>query len=288
MFAIISKELRSFFSSMLGYAIIAFYMIVLGIYFVMINCLQQLGHIEYTLSSISFMFIVLIPILTMKSLADERKNRTDQLLLTAPISVEKVVAGKYIGTLAVYLIAMVITCVYPLILGRYSDEINYKIAYASILGFTLLGAAYIAMGVFISSLTENSVISAVVTFITVLLTYLMASLASALPNDNMTVWLVYAVLVLILCIIFYALVKNFFITGIVAIIGELILAILYVRTPKVYDGALVALAEKLGVLKPYQNIMSGSLNAADILYYISVIAIFIFLTIQSIKKRRWN
>ncbi|MBE5935162.1 MAG: ABC transporter [Lachnospiraceae bacterium] len=287
MLAIISKELRSFFSSMLGYSIIAFYMVVLGIYFVMINCLGQHGHFEATLQSISFMFIVLIPILTMKSLADERRNKTDQLLLTAPISVEKIVGGKYIGTVSVYLIAMAITCVYPLIMGAYGD-VNFKLTYVCILGFTLLGAAYIAMGMFISSLTENSVIAAVVTFITVLLTYLMSALSSSLPNDNMIVWLVYAVLYLVLIIVFYVLVRNLFITGIVAVVGEIVLAVTYVVKPEIYDNALIGLAEKLSILLPFQNMCYGNVSAADILYYISVILIFLFLTIQSIKKRRWN
>ena len=287
MLAIIGKELRSFFSSMLGYAIIAFYMIVLGIYFVVINCLNQQGHFEYALSGISFMFIVLIPILTMKSIADERRNKTDQLLLTSPISVEKVVLGKYMGILSVYLIAMAITCVYPLVLSKYG-ELNLKLTYYAILGFTLMGAAYIAIGMFISSLTENSVISAVVTFIVVLITYLMQSIQPMLTNDNKMCWLVFGALVIVACIVLYALVQNIFIVGIVAIIGEVVLAILYAVKPEIYDNSLMGFAEKLSMIGPYENYLLGIINPSHSLYYLSVMAIFIFLTIQSIKKRRWN
>ena len=287
MLAIINKELRSFFSSMLGYAIIAFYMVVLGIYFVYINCLNQSGQFEYTLSSISFMFIVLIPILTMKSMADERRNKTDQLLITSPISVEKVVFGKYLGVLGVYLIAIVITCGYPLVLSKYGD-LNFGLTYYSILGFALLGAAYIAIGVFISSLTENAVISAVVTFIVVLVTYLMSSLSSTLSNDNRVCWLVFAGLAIAACVVIYILVKNILIVGVVAVIAEAVLATLYFVKPEFYDNSLVGFAEKISMISPYQNYLQGIVNAKDIVYYLSVIAIFLFLTIQSIKKRRWN
>ena len=164
MLAIIGREFRSFFSSMLGYAIIAFYMIVVGIYFYVVNLYMGYSTFETALTQSTFMFIVLIPILTMRSLAEERKNKTDQLLLTSPVSVEKMVIGKYLGILAVYMIAIVITFVYPIILSSFGD-VNMGLTSYSILGFALMGAAYIAIGVFISSLTENPVIAAVVNYI---------------------------------------------------------------------------------------------------------------------------
>lgn len=287
MLSIIGKEFRSFFSSMLGYAIIAFYMLVVGIYFYAFNLFQAYPKFEYSLTSITFVFIVLVPILTMRTLAEERKNKTDQLLLTTPLSVEKIVIGKYLGTLSVYGIAMLITLVYPLILKSFGT-VNLGLTYYAILGFTLLGAAYIAIGLFISSLTENPVIAAVVTFVTVLVTYLMASLGDMLPSGNLQSWIIFAVIYMILCFVLYSLVKSTLIVGIVAVVGEAVLAILYFVHPSIYDNTVAGVAKWLSVSKPFMYFSEGIVNASYIVYYISIIVVFLFLTIQSIKKRRWN
>ena len=287
MLANVQKEFRSFFSSMLGYAIIAFYMIVVGIYFYVANLYLGYSSFETALSQSTFMFIVLIPILTMRSLAEERKNKTDQLLLTSPLSVEKIVVGKYLGILAVYMVAIVISCMYPLILKSFGD-VNMGLTYYSILGFALMGAAYISIGMFISSLTENQVISAVVTFVVVLLTYLMSSLSSLFPSGNLQAWIIFAVIFAILCIVLYTLIKNFMIVGTFAIIGEAILAILYFTNKSIYDNSIAGLAKWASISEPFSYFTQGIVNAGYILYYISIVVVCLFLTIQSIKKRRWN
>lgn len=287
MIAIIGREFRSFFSSMLGYAIIAFYMIVVGIYFYVANFVIGYSTFETALTQSTFMFIVLIPILTMRSLADERKNKTDQLLLTSPLSVEKIVVGKYLGILAVYMIAIAITFVYPMILRSFGD-VNMALTCYSIFGFALMGAAYIAIGVFISSLTENPVISAVVTFVVVLITYLMQSLSDLLPSGNMQAWIIFAVIFLILCIVLYTLVKNFLIVSVVGVIGEAVLAIMFFVDKSIYDNSIANLAKWASISEPYSYFTQGIVNAGYILYYISIVVVCLFLTIQSIKKRRWN
>lgn len=287
MLAIIEKEFRSFFSSMLGYAIIAFYMVVVGIYFYVGNLYLGYSSFETALSQSTFIFIVLVPILTMRSLAEERKNKTDQLLLTSPLSVEKIVIGKYLGVLAVYMVAILISCVYPFILKSFGD-VNMGLTFYSIFGFALMGAAYIAIGVFISSLTENQVISAVVTFVVVLLTYLMSSLSDLFPSDNLQAWIIFAVIFAILCIVLYTLTKNLIIVGIVAIIGEAALAILYFVHKSVYDNTIAGLAKWASISEPYSYFTQGIVNAGYILYYVSIVVVCLFLTIQSIKKRRWN
>lgn len=287
MLAIIEKEFRSFFSSMLGYAIIAFYMIVVGIYFYVANLYLGYSSFETALSQSIFMFIVLIPVLTMRSLAEERKNKTDQLLLTSPLSVEKIVVGKYLGVLAVYMVAILISCVYPFILKSFGD-VNMGLTFYSILGFALMGAAYIAIGVFISSLTENQVISAVVTFVVVLLTYLMSSLSDLFPSGNLQAWIIFAVLFAILCVVLYSLTKNIMITSVVAVIGEAALAILYFVHKSAYDNTIAGLAKWASISEPYSYFTQGIVNAGYILYYVSIVVVCLFLTIQSIKKRRWN
>lgn len=287
MLAIYKKELKSYFTSMVGYIFIAFFLVVIGIYFVVYNLTNGYSNFEYVLSSISFLFVVLIPILTMRLMAEENKQKTDQLLFTSPLSPEKIIMGKYLAVLTVFSMAMVITLIYPLVLTKYGT-VDVKLAYAGILGFTLLGAAYLALGLFISTLTENQVVSAVVCFIVVLLTYLMTGIAGLLPSDNRSAWVIFAVLFLCICLIIYFMMHNLTLTMGIGIIGEGALALLYIVKPSFYDGSVVKFFNWFSVIDRYDNFSLGILDLTSIIYYISMIVLFLVLTIQAIKKRRWS
>jgi ABC-2 type transport system permease protein len=287
MLAIYKKELRSYFNSMIGFIFVAFFLVIIGIYFFIYNLLNAYSNFEYVLQSVSFLFIILVPILTMKVLAEEKRQKTDQLLLTAPISIEKIVVGKYLAVYTLFLTCMVIISLYPIILMQFGT-IDLAMAYGSILGFSLLGAAYIAIGVFISALTESQLIASVVSFIVMLLTYLMSGLASVLPTDNRSGWIMLLVLLLVVCIIIYININNSMISVGLALIGATWLTILYFIKPIFYDGLIVNILSWVSVIDRFENFSLGILDISALVYYISVSFIFIFLTISSIKKRRWN
>ena len=158
MTAIYKRELKSYLTSMVGYLFIFFILVLTGIYFSAYQLSAAYPKFEYTLSAITFAFLIGVPILTMRVLAEERKQKTDQLLLTAPISVWDIVFGKYLALVAVFAIPVVIMCFYPLIMSKFGT-ISYASAYTGILGFFLLGCANLAIGVFMSALTESQVIS---------------------------------------------------------------------------------------------------------------------------------
>ena len=139
MTAIFKKEFKGYLTSMIGYVFIFFILLLEGIYFTAYNIQQSYPIFGITLNAITFIFLLLVPVLTMKVVAEERKQKTDQLLLTAPVSVGKIIMGKYLALLAVFLIPVAIICTYPLILGKYGT-ISYAMAYTSILGFVLLGS----------------------------------------------------------------------------------------------------------------------------------------------------
>ena len=165
MFAIIKKELKQYFYSMVGFVFLAFFLAIVGLYTWAGNLSQGIGNFEMTLGNMTFIFVILIPILTMRIVAEEKKQKTDQLLYTSPISLTKVILGKYIAVMILFTIAILVIALYPLLIHMYGQDVRLSLAYSSLIGFYLLGAANIAVGLFISSLTESQVIAAVVSFI---------------------------------------------------------------------------------------------------------------------------
>ena len=143
MLAIFKKELKSYFHSMIGYVFMAFFLVVIGIYMFVYNFTYQVANFEYVLNSVTFVFIVLIPILTMRLMAEEKKQKTDQLLFTSGVSMAKIVLAKFFAVLALFGITMFVVCIYPLILNIFGD-VPFGTGYASIFGFFIMGAAFIA------------------------------------------------------------------------------------------------------------------------------------------------
>ena len=149
MTAIYKRELKSYLTSMVGYLFIFFILVLAGIYFSAYQLSAAYPKFEYTLSAITFVFLIGVPILTMRVLAEERKQKTDQLLLTSPVSVGGIVIGKYLALVTVYAIPMAVMCTYPLIMSKFGT-VSFASAYTAVLGFFLLGCANIAIGVFMS------------------------------------------------------------------------------------------------------------------------------------------
>lgn len=287
MLAIYKKELKTYFTSMIGYVFLAVFLIIVGLYFGVLNLLQTSTKIEYTLSSITFLFIVSVPLLTMRVMAEENKQKTDQLLYTAPVTAGSIVVGKFLALFSILGIGMLVVCTYPLILSLYGN-IPFASGYAGILAFTLLGAAYLSIGLFISALTESQVVAAVLTYIVFIITLLMDSIASIVPKDNRTALFVFAVMILILCVVLYQMVKNYVVTIGTGLICEAALYVLYLFKPTLFDGALLKVLNWFSVIGRYDSFYYGAFNVAALVYYISVIVLFIFLTTQVIKKKRWS
>ena len=179
--AIYKRELKGLFSNMTGYVFIAFILLMAGIYSIALNFTYGYPNFEYALSNMSFIFILVVPILTMRIFSEEKHNRTDQLLYYLPVKVPSIVLGKYLAMLTVYAIPTVFMMLYPVILSMFGT-VNFKSAYSAQLGFFFLGAALIAIGMFVSSLTESQIISCVVSLGAILLSYLMTSITGLLPT----------------------------------------------------------------------------------------------------------
>lgn len=181
--AIYKRELKSYFCSFTGWLFVAVNLFVMGLYFIVYNMLMGYPTIAYVLQSIVFTFIVTIPILTMRTLSEERKNKTDQLILTAPVSVGKIVLGKYFALVTVLFLPTAFMGILPLFLMQ-GGEFRLGVSYASLLGFLLYGCLALAVGLFLSSLTESVVIAAVLSFGALFLGYIMPGISNLLTTTG--------------------------------------------------------------------------------------------------------
>lgn len=234
--AIYKRELGAFFHSVIGWLFLAVNLFFAGLYYTALNLTYGSPSFAGTVSSILFLLIITIPVLSMRILSEERKQKTDQLILTAPVSVARIVIGKYLAVATVFGISVLVMAGYPLLLGRFG-AVSYQESYTALLGYLLYGLAGIAIGLFLSSLTESQVIAAVLSFGVLFLTYMMSG-----------------------------------ITGLISQSGNWLTDLL---------GAFDFMAR-------FQTFLQAKLDAADILYFLSVILFMLFLTCQSIQKRRWS
>lgn len=287
MIAIYKRELKSYLTSMIGYIFMFFILLFTGIYFTAYNLRSSYPIFGVTLSSITFIFLIAIPILTMRVLAEERKQKTDQMLLTAPVSVGNIIIAKYLALITVFLIPIIIICFYPLIMMQFGT-VSLPMAYTALLGFFLMGCAEIAVGLFLSSVTESQVISAVLSFLVLFLFYIINGISSFFSETAITSMIAYAVLVLLIALIIYLMIKNVFIAAIVGILGEIAIAVIYMVKSAVFEGAIQKLLNIFNISDHLGIFIDGLFDLKGIVYFLSIIAVCLFLAMQSVTKRRWS
>lgn len=287
MTAVYKRELRSYLTSMIGYLFMFFILLLTGIYFSAYQLTSAYPKFEYTLSALTFVFLISVPILTMRVLAEERKQKTDQLLLTAPVSVEKIVLGKYLALVTIFAIPMLIMCLYPLLMSKFGT-VSFGAAYTAILGFFLLGCANLAIGVFISSLTESQVIAAVLTFVFLFAFYMMNGISSFFSEGSLSTCVTFGLLILAAAIVIYTMIKNFLISAVICVVGEIALGVIYVVNSSFFSGGIQKVLNVFNLSSHFDNFANSIFDVKGIVYFLSVIAVCMFLTVQSIVKRRWN
>ena len=287
MTAVLKREFKSYFTSMIGYVFIAFMVLVIGI-FTWVICLRGgYADFEMVFGNASFVLLIAVPILTMSVFAAERHNKTDQLLLTAPVRVSKIVAGKYLGMAAVLALPILLFCLYPPLLAQFGN-VPYARAYCMLIGFFLTGALLIAIGMFLSSLTESTIVSAILTLAVLLLLFWLDDLASQLPSSSAFSLAAFIVLALVIGFLFYQMTKNVLWAAIVA--GALVagLLVLYFANASLLEGTFTRFLEAFCVFKPMNDsFINGIFDIGAVVYYLSGIFLFNLFTVQSIQKRRW-
>ena len=288
MLAIYKRELKSYFHSMTGCVFIAFLVMFTGIYFMAYNLNAGYPYFSYTLSGSLIVFLVGIPLLTMRSFSEERKTKTDQLLLTAPVSLTKVVLGKYFAMVTVLAVPNVIFCLFPLLI-KLQGTAYLLVDYSSIAVFFLLGCVYLAIGMFMSSLTESQIIAFISTFGILLFLYLWDGILSFLPGSALSGMIGILLILTLIVVYIYHMTKNWMLAAGIEAVGIAAALIVYFVKSSLYENLLTKLLGRLALADVFMNISSSNIvDVSGLLLYVSILIIFVFLTIQTIQKRRWS
>ncbi len=285
--AIYKHELKGYMTNVTAYVFGLFILLFAGIYTMVYNLGHQVVNFEFVPGSMPYIFLVGVPILTMRVLAEERKQKTDQLLYSLPVSMHKVVCGKYFAMLTVFAIPLLIICVYPLILRSYGN-VPLATAYSTMLGFFFLGAALIAIGMFISSLTESQPVAAGLCFIVMLVNYYLASMLKFVSTTARTNMMVITVIAAGIAFLVYLMTQSSTAALACAVVMEAVICFTYLKNSASYEGLLSKLGGHLSLFDRFENFYQGSFDLTTLVFYLSVIVVFLFLSVQSMEKRRWS
>ena len=285
--AIFRHELRNYFHSLTAYVFGTFLLAVVGLGSVLHNLQAAVSNFEFVLSFASIIFVVIVPILTMRTMAEERRQRTDQLLYSLPITTTQVVLGKYLALLVVYLIPLAVISLYPLLFSQFGD-VYLPTSYGSLFAFFLMGAALLAVGMFLSSLTDNQGFAAGIGVAAILLNYYSVSLAEYTSSTAMGSLIALYVIALLLGVVIHNLTRNENLAYGVTLVLITALSVAYFVNSSAFEGLLPDIMTKLSLFRQFNSFVNGAFDLTAIVYYVSVMGFFLFLSVQSMEKRRYN
>ena len=287
MTAVLKHELRIYFRSLTAYVFGAFLLAFVGLGAMLYNIQAAVSNFELVLNFGSLIFVVIVPILTMRVLAEERKQRTDQLLYSLPITTTQVIVGKYLALLIVYAIPMVIISFYPLIFAQFGD-VYLPTSYGTVFAFYLLGAALIAVGVFISSLTDNQGFAAGIGIAAILLNYYSVNLSEYVSSTAFGSAAALIVLAVILGVVIRHVSGNEVFGYAVSIVLILGIGIACFTNSSLFEGLLPAIMKQLSLFSRFTTFVNGIFDMTAVIYFLTVIVFFLFLAVESMEKRRYN
>lgn len=288
MLAIFKREFKSYFQTMTGPIFIAVITAFIGLYFLIYNMITGYPYFAYPLVSAWIVLVIAVPLLTMRSFAEERKTKTDQILLTSPVSVTDIVLGKYFAMVAVFLIAVLLLCICPIIIST-AGTAYFRLDYSTIFAFFVIGCMYISIGMFISSLTESQIIAAILSFVVLMVMYLWYSIINILPSDTGSTMAVLLVLIVLLCFIVYSQTKNMTMSMLIGVGCMAAMMVVYIVDSSLYQGLLRKIFGEFSIIGTLYNFMlSYIFDLQGLLRMLIITLVMLFLTGQSIQKRRWN
>lgn len=287
MTAIFLREFKGYFNSMLGWVLTGVMLLFGGLYFTAVNLQGGYTDLSYTLYSFIIVLLIFVPLLCMRSFAEEKRSRTDQLLLTSPVSIPGIVMGKYLSLLAMFAVPLGVYALYPLLMKALGAA-NFAASYSGLLAYFFLGAALIAVCMYLSTLTENQIVAALSGFGVLLVCYLMPAIQTLFTAGSSLTLVVFAIILGAASLIIGLRSRSLVLGGGVFAVGCIALAVLF----SVRSAALTtAFSEVLGALalfEPFLNFVNGLFDVTALVYYAGVAGLFLFLTGQALEKRRWN
>ena len=287
MTAIFKKEMRTYFNTLTGYAFLGFFVLITGYFFVSQNVAAYNADYSNTLVGTMIMFLILVPVLTMRLFAEEARQKTDQLLYTSPLKVTDIVVGKFLAAICLFLIGIAITMIFPYILSRYG-EINVKGLVGVVIGYFLMGSCLISVGLFVSVLTDNQIVAAAGTFAALFLLLMMDSIATNAPITRIPSLIFVAVIIFVILAVLYNSTKSLSGTLLIGIVCYILLAAAFIFIPSLFDSTIIRVLGWLSVLNRFENFYMGVFGLSDVIYYLTFAAAFLYLTVNIIEKRRWS
>jgi ABC-2 type transport system permease protein len=287
MSAVYRKELRTYFTGMTAPVFIAFILLMTGIFTVVYNLQGLYPNFEVTVNQVVFVYQLAVPVLTMRSVAEEKHSRTDQLLYSLPVSMTSIVMAKYLAMVTVLAIPVAVMAFYPLLLASFGT-VHLASAYGMLLAFFLLGSALIAIGMFISSLTESQVIAAVVSLAVTLLIYFMSGLANMISADASVSLIAFLALAVVIGLVVNAMIRNTVLALSVTAILALVTIGVYLVDSSLFAGAVPEILSAISLFDRLTTFQNGMFDLTAIIFYLSVCGLFVYLTVQSLEKKRWN
>lgn len=285
--AVFKHELASCFTGLTGYIFGAFMLIFAGIYTLGYHFSSMITNFEYVVASMAIVYIIGIPVLTMRLLAEERRQKTDQLLYALPLTMTKVVLGKFFAMLVMLALPIAVIGVYPLILRSFGN-IYLPQSYSALIAFFLLGASLIAIGMYISSVTESQAVAAGLCFVIMLLNYFLSDLVGFVGTSAFASFAALAVLALLAALVVRLMTKSGFAALLAATVLEIVLVAVYLMKASVFEGLIAAIMEKLSLFERFYIFVEGTFDVTGMVYFLSVTGVFLFLCVQSLEKRRWS
>ncbi|GHU03930.1 hypothetical protein FACS1894147_08470 [Spirochaetia bacterium] len=287
MIAILKREFRSYFSSPMGFIYMGFFLLFMGIFFAMINLMNGSAQFSGFLGNMLFIYLFAIPMLTMRLFSEERRQKTDQLLLTSPVSVAEIVLGKFLAAFLVFTLTLAVTILYAIVIAVFG-ELAVAETIGSYVGFLFLGASYISLGVFISAATEHQITAAMITFFILMVILLLDSLTQIFPTDIKSGIIAAGVLGVLLCLFLYLNTRNIFIALAALLICAALITGVFFFNKMLFNGFLRKFFSWFSLNARYTDFTTGILKVESLFYYLSFSGLFLFLTAQRIEKRRWN
>ncbi len=285
--AVFKREIKAYMNNVYGYLFMAILLMFCGAVIFVKNLLEGSPNIEYALFYGKYVLILLIPVLCMRSMSEDKRNKTDLFYLTLPMPTASVVLGKYFALLTVYAIPCGILSLYPLVFGLFGT-VNFLSAYMAVLHFFLLGAALIAICLFLSSLTENLVISAVLGILVLVVLFFLPTVASVYPTTALASFIGLAVFAILMALAAFALTKNLTVTSVVGALLIVPLSVIYIAIGRHFAGLVPAILAFLSPFDHFERVATYALfSVPSLVLLLSYPAFFVFLTVRVADKRRW-
>ena len=287
MTAVYKKELKSYFLTPGAYIFMGAFLFIAGLFFSLQNIFTGNSDVSGFLNNLIFIFLLVVPILTMRLFTEEKRQHTDILLLSSPVSITGIVLGKYMAAVTVFLLTLIITMLYPLLLS-FHGTMDWAQIWGTYVGFFFLGSAFIAIGTFMSEVAESQTTAAILTFCGLLASWVIDYVRAFVPMSSISGVLFILLLAGTAIAVFQSKAQDWRISGVAAAVTLIVVLLLYLFTPDTLYGLISKSIAWFSLTSRFQRFSMGILKLDAVVYYMSFSAFFLYAAGSRIENRRWS